>query len=441
MIQVLERPKEVFSNIDFNNFTDQHIQMIGYHPHLLGHMCGKDKLTELHSAWIRYMWDSTVSVALQAHRIAYKTTAVLIIGTIRWLLFNPNDRIAIIRKNWSDAAKVVKAIEGIMQLESTQCLFKYAHGEYPKFTTCQAGLLTFSFKRTITPEGSITAHGLDASLTGTHYDKIFCDDFVTLKDRVSKAERDKTKEIIREVATNIIETDQPVGYIGTPWHKRDAWTEPAIPIPLKFTMRDTGILTPEQIEKKRAITTPSLFAANYELKHKSDENVLFDNPNYGRWDIKMRSTGHLDPAYDGNNTCALTFMSELGKGGLQSIGFSYTGNVKNWLDVICDKYRKYRCELIHVEDNKDEGYTSDKLKEMGLNVHGYREGENKHIKISTNLYEFWNQITWDKDTDDEYMTQILDYEKGGEPDDAPDSAATLIREQFFTLRDDGLYNF
>jgi hypothetical protein len=65
-----------------------------------------------------------------------------------------------------------------------------------------------------------------------------------------------------------------------------------------------------------------------------------------------------------------------------------------------------------------------------VKVREYAETENKHIKICTHLYEHWNKVTWSPDTDPEYMNQILDYSEGEEPDDAPDSAASLIREAF-----------
>jgi hypothetical protein len=55
---------------------------------------------------------------------------------------------------------------------------------------------------------------------------------------------------------------------------------------------------------------------------------------------------------------------------------------------------------------------------------------NKHIKIITHGYEngFWDLIDWDPDeTDDEYMSQVLDYTEGQEPDDAPDSLSCVGR--------------
>jgi len=46
------------------------------------------------------------------------------------------------------------------------------------------------------------------------------------------------------------------------------------------------------------------------------------------------------------------------------------------------------------------------------------------------LSHSWAEIIWDSETDDEYMGQIVDWQEGAEPDDAPDSAASLLREHF-----------
>jgi len=53
---------------------------------------------------------------------------------------------------------------------------------------------------------------------------------------------------------------------------------------------------------------------------------------------------------------------------------------------------------------------------------------NKYFKISTYLKSNWDRIIFIKETDKEYINQILDYTENAEHDDAPDSLASLIRE-------------
>lgn len=429
----------------FTGYTDAHLRAIAQEPHLLGHIAGKTKLTSLHSDWIKYAWCTDLSRALQGHRGSYKTTAIAEIGSIAWMLFHPDDRIAIIRKTFTAAAEVVQTISIMMQMPEIKALFKLAHGFTPKAITDREGKLLFNYKSTVTPEGSVTAHGLDFGMTGKHYDRILCDDFVTLKDRVSKAEREKSKEVLLEIVSNIIDPGKPVTYIGTPWHRNDAWDmknadgERIIPEPKKFDVYSTGILSQEEIAKKKKLTTPVLYAANYELVHQSDELALFKDPHYAKWDLGIKKCkGHLDAAFDGDHFCALTFMAKKPDGRIQAIGKTYPGNVKDWLDKIAEFYRRFSCAKVLNETNPDKGYTADDLEKRKVQIGRYAESQNKHTKIATHLYAQWDNIDWDPDeTDDEYMEQLLDYREGAEPDDAPDSAASLIRE-YFSKKDDSV---
>jgi hypothetical protein len=409
----------------------------------LGILIGKDKLIELHSEWIRYCWDSDSPRALQAFRGGYKTTAIDVVGTIRWLLFHPDDRVAIIRKNYGDAAMVIDSIKKAMETPQLRELFKYAHGHYPKATVDREGKLSYNFKTTNTPESSLTAHGLGSSLTGWHYDKIICDDFVTIDDRTSRAERKRTARIVREIATNIIDPNKGSAWIGTPWHSEDAWT-----VVNSFTdiayypLSRYNFLGEDIVEQKRKTTPPLMFAANYELEIRSGEGSLFTEPVYAKgWDYLAKNVmAHVDAAFDGDHYCALTIMSLIeGEQSspdalYQAIGWVYPGNIKAWRNEVVRLCRKYRARHIHIETNPDKGYTADKLAESGLRVKPYAEKMNKYYKISTFAYEIWEKIRWSPDTDPEYMNQLLDYSEGMEPDDAPDSLASLIRQGFKTAK-------
>jgi hypothetical protein len=67
---------------------------------------------------------------------------------------------------------------------------------------------------------------------------------------------------------------------------------------------------------------------------------------------------------------------------------------------------------------------------LGLKVISYDESQNKHVKITTYLYEVWQKIFWSMESSKEYLLQLVDYREGAEPDDAPDSAASIFREGF-----------
>jgi hypothetical protein len=349
------------------------------------------------------------------------------------MLFHPDDRILLTRKTFSDAAEVVKAVSRAMQTREIQELFKQAHGRYPKAVINREGALTYNFKRTNTPEGNLTGMGIEQGLTGHHYDKIISDDIITLRDRISRAERERTIEMTREIATNIIDPGKGSIWTGTPWHREDAWKViNGFCDIAKYPVSKYNFIGEEEVKRKRQSTTPYLFAANYELELRSDETLLFADPVMSagwRFDVSG-ALAHIDAAYDGTHYNALTIAAPLDGGRYQITGFTYPGNVKDWMPEIVKLCRKYRVKHICVETNPDKGYTADKLAEHGLRVKKYAETQNKYIKISTHLFDVWNSLEWAPDTDDEYLSQILDWREGSTPDDVPDSAASLFREGF-----------
>ena len=418
-------------------YSDKFLQIIAEEPHKLGWFIGRDKLTTLHSEWIRYCWDSDEPRALQAFRGSYKSTSVVLVGAIRWMLFHPNDRIGIIRKNFGAAAEYTNTIAAAMSLPEVKELFRYAHGVTPKITRQRDGRFQWNFKETITPEGNITPLGIDGSLTGYHFDKVLTDDIITIKDKLSRAERDRTKEMVHEIATNIIDPGKGSAWLGTPWHREDAWGEINKFCDIaKYPISKFNFLGKSESERKKQTTTPFLYAINYELEIGKDESLLFSDPLLSKgWDFTVKeAVAQLDAAYDGDHFCALTIMAPLRGSGddtvYQAVGFTFSGHVKDWYDKICELCTKYRVKWLYEETNADKGMSARDLTARKLRVKSYSESQNKHLKISTNLYKFWKRILWAPESDDEYMLQVTDYKEGSEPDDAPDSASSLLREAF-----------
>jgi len=414
-------------------FTPRDLETIRDHPHLLGHLIGKTKLTEMHSDWIKTVWDTKNHIGFQGHRGSYKTTSITEVGIIRWLLFSPSDRIALIRKPYEEAAKTLAAIKGYFQLEPIQALFRYAHGFHPRLTKSRDKSVVFSFKRQITKEGSIDAYGPDGSLTGNHYDKILCDDVVTLKDRISRAEREKTKEAFREIIVNIIDPGKQVMLVGTPWHRDDANTIlPTIP-ENKWPVSRTGMLTEAEIAEKRKYTTAVLYSINYDLKHIVDEDAIFIDPVYDHWSWKHKTYAHIDAKFQGDHTGALTIMCQRPDGKVHGKGFLFDKHIKECYKRLVSICKRHNVREVCVENNPDKGWTASFLGSAGLRVDEYHEDMNKDFKIQSFLTDFWPDIIWDHETEDEYLAQILDYREGEEPNDAPDSASSLLRRKFHKM--------
>ena len=415
------------------------------YPHLLGHMVGKNKLTELHSDWIKLVWDTQPGkhFSLMSHRGAYKTTAITEMGIIYHLLFHPSDRIALIRETYTEAAKTLDTIKKYMESPALKSLFAFAHHNEPFAVRSPEGSVLYSFKRTVTKENSIDAYGINQVPTGSHYDRILCDDIVTINSRLSRACRERVKQGVLEIVTNIIDPGKSCYFVGTPWHYDDAWAmkndegKLVIPEALKFRPQDTGILSPQELAEKRSTTTASLFAINYMLDTSvKDEGQIFDEPIYGDWDYTIRPTrihGHLDAAWDGTCTNALTIMAERPDGKIQAYGKIYPGTFEDCKGDIARECRLRNVRNFHIEKNPDKGMAAGELRKVpGFpTVHPYSESMNKDIKIVAFLKKCWQRIVWDPNTDPNYLNQINDYRPGQDPRDAPDSAASLIRQAIY----------
>ena len=429
------------------NFGPSDLELIRDYPHLLGHICGWTKLVDLHSDWIKLCWDAPAgeNVGIMSHRGGFKTTAITQVGTLYWLLFHPSDRIAIIRETYTEAIKTVDTIKRCMQLEAVQALFSYAYGRSAVLATTAEGHLVLSAKRTITKEGSIDAYGINQVPTGSHYDRIICDDIVTINSRLSRAARERVKEGVKEIVTNIIDPGKSVYFVGTPWHYDDAWAmkndsgELIIPAPYKYKPEDTGILSAEEIAAKKATTTKALYAINYDLDTSiRDEGQIFDEPIRGIWDATLpavRYHAHVDAAFGGGCTNSLTLMAKRDDGLIQARGWVWAGSIVDLIPNICSILRLNRCRNIHLETNPDKGFVGREFRSQGALsvpiVSTYAESMNKDIKIISYLKKYWGKIVWDQETMPEYLLQIQDYRPGQDPRDCADSAASLLRQAFY----------
>jgi len=428
------------------SWSPEHLAKIRDYPHLIGHLVGKTKLTELHSDWIKMIWDTPGGehASLMSHRGAYKTTAITECGIIYYLLFHPSERIALVRETFTEAASTLETIKKYMLEPAVQSLFTYAHGgREPVATKSPFGSVTYNFKKSITKEGSIDAYGINQMPTGRHYDRILCDDIVTIKDRLSRAHREMVKQGVLEIMTNIIDPGKSCLFVGTPWHHDDAWSmkndagELIIPEPWKYRPADTGILSPEELQNKRKTTTASLFAINYMLDTSvKDEGQIFDEPIFGAWNWDIRPTrifGHLDAAWDGTCTNALTIMAERPDGLIQAYGKIYPGTFHECKTDVARTCEERRVRNFYMEKNPDKGMAAGELRRIpGFpTVHAYSESMNKDIKIVSYLKNSWQRIIWDPSTDPNYLNQITDYRPGQDPRDAPDSGASLLRQAFY----------
>jgi len=431
------------------------VKAIAEQPHLLGVLAGKNLLTEQHSEWIHWIHDTHEDRGLMASRGSYKTTSISEIGTIYRLMRDPEETIAIVRKNYTLAADVVKAIMNIMESPAikqllTFCWFADPSGNVPAkaewhFNVRKEGKLNLSIRKNHTPENSIEAIGLDGNLTGKHFRFCLMDDVTTFSDRLYTAEREYTKMIVAEIRSNIVNRDGNSAVIGTPWHKDDVFSMLArsgMPIQ-KYPYTVLPFITEEHIKEARASQTAPMFACNYMLEFTNTEDQLFVDPYMGTWDRARvyEVVAHLDAAYGGDDFCALTIAGRLPGGKLNAVGWISKTHVKDWIPFVFQKMGMYGAHKIYMETNSDKGlildYMTDHPTAQSYSIwpEPYAESMNKQLKISSVLFEKWHDIQFAEETDPAYLEQITDWSenvKAGEHDDAPDSLASILYQAGFS---------
>lgn len=405
------------------------------HPAALARALGyADMRDDLHGAWIRRMLTATDDMTLQAHRGSFKTTC-LCEAIALLMLWHTDQNIIFLRKTDGDVAEVIKTVKRILSTDIMRDIYHALTGgelEISRDTSSEITLNIYSAPR---GAAQLQGIGIGGSITGKHADIIITDDIVNLKDRVSRAERERTKAVYMELQ-NIRNPGGRIINTGTPWHKDDAFE--LMPEPEKWDCYHTGLLDKEQISELQQSMSPSLFAANYELRHIASADALFTIAPRFTDDVTLLYDGvaHVDAAYGGGDSTAFTCGRRVGNT-LYMYGRMWHGHVDTVLDVIISECRRLRCAPIMCESNADKNFLAKEIMRGGYKARTYTETENKYMKISTYLRKWWSNIVWLEGTDRDYIAEIMDYTEDAEHDDSADSAAVMCR--WFDRRSGGGY--
>ena len=392
-------------------------------PASFGRLVGFTKLTDLHNAWILDMLKGEGDRTLQAHRASYKTTCVSIALALIIILL-PNKRTLFLRKTDADIKEIIKQVQKILKDPHTQYFVQCIYGVNLKLTVESATEINTNLTTDIRGTSQLVGMGCGSSITGKHFDRIFTDDIVNINDRVSKAERDRTKLVYQELQ-NIKNRDGRIFNTGTPWCKDDCFT--IMPEAEKFDCYSTGLISDEQLEAIKKSMTRSLFAANYELRHIAAEDVIFQNPQTGADPSEVEQGDcHIDAAYGGEDFSAFTIVKKQGNI-FYVYGRLWQKNIDDCLDEIQRLRAQFNAGKIYCEDNGDKGYLAKELRNRGERAIIYHENMNKVIKITTYLKAEWENVKFVAGTDKSFIDQICDYNENASHDDAPDSLASQIR--------------
>lgn len=401
------------------------LKLAYYRPVVFGHECGFTDLSEMHNDWIRSFIYGKGDMTLQAHRGSYKTTCISIAIAIMIVIY-PDKTILFQRKTDSDTREIIVQVMKILSSDIFVSMSNALYEMDPKLTTKNRTEISTVLKASPRGVSQVVGMGTTSSITGKHFDIVITDDIVNVSDRISKAERERTKLVYQELQ-NIRNRGGRIINTGTPWHKDDAFS--LMPEAEKFDCYSTGLMADKDIKELKKKMTPSLFAANYELKHISDDQNLFVNPNIddGTSTEKIYDgICHIDSAYGGGtgDTVAFTIAKKQPDGKIYVYGLVREGHVNDHLPEFERRREQYRAGTLYSETNADKGYLLQRVKEPRQ---GYHEKMNKYVKITSYIKPVWEDIVFIQGTDEEYLTQILDYTEQATVDDAPDSLASAVR--------------
>lgn len=412
----------------------QAAELLIHNPIAFGHAVGFDKLGALHNAWIQDMVRGREDKTLQAHRGSYKTTCVSI-ALAETIVLLPNLKTLFMRKTDADVKEVVRQVRNLLLSPYMEALCEKIHGKPLILTTVSATEISTNLAADNKGTSQLVACGVNGSLTGKHFDRIFTDDIVNVQDRISRAERDHTKTIYQELQ-NIRNRGGRIFNTGTPWHKEDAFS--LMPHIEKYDCYSTGLISGDELQTIKSSMTSSLFAANYELRHIASDDVIFDTPKLGAEHcLAEQGICHIDAAYGGEDYTAFTIARKKGPT-YYLYGRLWHKHVDDCMDEIIRLRKSFNGGEIYCETNADKGYLAKALRAKGERAVTYHENMNKFLKITSYLKAEWRNVVFVVGTDDSYIDQICDYNENAEHDDAPDSAASIVK-RLWNKRDSSDY--
>lgn len=400
------------------------LKLIKYNPVKIAHLLGFTDMTDIHNNWLHMMIFAKDDNTLLAHRGSYKTTCLSIALAVMIVIY-PHKTIIFLRKTDDDITEVIKQVSNILSTALFKYIVRILYDVELDFKEKSLSKIDTTLNVSNKGAPQLLGIGIGGSLTGKHADIVVTDDIVNIKDRISNADRKKTILIYMELQ-NVKNRDGRMLNTGTPWHKEDCIS--IMPNRQVFDCYKTGLISKEKLQEIRNSMTPSLFSANYEMKHIADEEALFTNPKYMN-DDKLLYDGvmHIDASYGGKDGTAMTIIKKQGDF-FYVLGKRKNKHVDDCLQEFYMLHSNYKIGTIYMEKNADKGYLKKEIERDGYIVKAYNEKMNKYVKISTYLRKNWDNIIFHEDTDPDYINEILDYTENSAHDDAPDSLASVIRE-------------
>lgn len=394
------------------------------YPEQIGIEVGFKDLKPIHGEWIREIVWGIADYTLMAHRGSFKSSCLAVAIALIMVIY-PTINIIFLRKADNDVSEMIRMVKKILQSSVIRDICAVFHdGVELELTEDAQDHISTNLWTSPMGASQLLGLGLKTSITGKHADLVITDDICNVTDRISRAERERTKIQYQELQ-NIRNRGGRIINLGTKWHKEDVFS--LMDNIHVYDYKQTGLISEAKAQELRDSMTAALFACNYELKIIADDDVIFTNPRTGG-DPALVEQGivHIDAAYGGSDFTAFTACRR--RDGVYYVyGRLWHRAVDELEDEIIRLRKKYLCGKIYCEDNADKGYLARALRNKGERVVTYHESSNKFMKIITHLKPEWKNVVFVDGTDKEYIDQICDYNEDAEHDDAPDSLASIIR--------------
>ena len=406
------------------NPIEQVIDIVKHYPYLVAQDVGfSDVRKNPHNSWMKHIICDDDDYTLLAHRGSYKSSVLSVCIALLMLVY-PTKNIIFLRKADNDVAEMIRMVRKALESDTFRKFSIILYKRPITLVKASESEITTNLYRSASGSSQLLGIGIKSSITGKHADIVITDDICNISDRISKAERDRTKIQYQELQ-NVRNRGGRIINTGTKWHAEDV-----------FSLIDnidicdcyhTGLISDDKLQKIKDSMIPSLFACNYELRIIASEDVIFTDPKTGAGiDTVKNGIMHLDSAFYGEDYTAWGIMTKH-DGKYYLYGRCRRKHVEDcYADIMAD-YEKFCCGKLYNESNADKGFVARDLRKLGAKVILYPEKENKYIKIVTHLKAIWKDLIFVEGTDKDYIEQICNYFEDAEHDDCPDNASSLAR--------------
>lgn len=407
------------------NDRDYVINSIKEKPYRIAQAVGfTDVVAYPHNEWMQHIICDHGDYTLLAHRGSYKSSCLSVCIALLMVLF-PQSNIIFLRKADNDVAEMIRMVKKALESDALQSISRVLyHGRAIELTESTASSITTNLFLSASGSSQLLGIGLKSSITGKHADIVITDDICNVSDRISKAERERTKLQYQELQ-NIKNRGGRIINTGTKWHEEDVFS--LIDDIHIYDCYDTKLISDEKLQEIKDSMSPSLFSCNYELRIIASEDVIFTNAQTGG-DPALCQHGYmqLDSAFYGTDYTAWSIMKRQGDK-YYVYGKMQRKHVEDCYADIKADYDRFLCGKLYNESNADKGMVGKELRKLGMKVILYHEDMNKYVKIVTYLKAIWKDLIFVDGTDAEFIKQIEDFYEDAEHDDAPDSVASLAR--------------